>query len=127
MLETDKEKVRQYIAIYASEFIDNPNLDFMIEDQELSTSSIAFGNAWHKAIAFKTAHELQLASLSVSKKGNEVGVVIARSIGPVSIRYATDKSRRSDGTYNLTLYGKKYLELRDGHVCGIASTSYYEV
>lgn len=64
-----------------------------------------FGASWTKAMAYMTAHLMEMSN----RNGSESGTVTSRREGDISVSYAA--SQQNDGDLYLTTYGKLFLAL----------------
>ena len=111
-------KVKKYIELYNEDIIDNDNLDFVIEDSAEFLSEPTFGSQYPKAVAYLTLHTLTIAAQTSGEGGSAGdatgGAVIQRTIGPITIKWASPKDSSNSkywDAYKTTKYGLMLLDL----------------
>lgn len=80
-------------------------------------SEKAFGNFFSKALAFYTAHEMKLTEIAADEgtsSGALAGNVTMEKEGDLQRQYsASDSSSNADVLFCKTLYGRRFMILRD--------------
>ena len=112
------EKIKKYIELYDATMLDDPNLDFAIEDSANSLSPNCFGTQYEKAVALLTLHMLTVAKATSeggSGSGSEgIGAIIQKTIGPITIKWANPTEQSSSTyfeEYKTTRFGRMLLDL----------------
>lgn len=113
--------IDQYMAIYAPIQKASPNYDFIVGDTANTVSKDFFGDSWCKAVAFKTAHNLYMSSLSSSSTGASGNIVVSKTIGPVSLKFS-EAQMDNNNTYFMSTFGRMYDELKRSCNSGILTT-----
>lgn len=116
----DIAKVKEYIAVYYPALLENDNVDFLINDAADTLSPSFFGTRYIKAVAYLTMHNASIAAQTSSggSSGDSGGVVVQKTIGPVTIKYADNTSSYKGWTalYGTTRFGLMFLNLMK--LCG---------
>lgn len=113
-----RTKVEKYITLYNEDMLDNENIDFVIDDSAEFLSESVFGSQYPKAVAYLTLHTLTIANQTSGANGNSGdatgGAVIQRTIGPITIKWASPKDSSNSkywDAYKTTKYGLMLIDL----------------
>lgn len=107
-------KVKEYIKVYYPSLLSDENLDFLIEDAADTLSARYFGKHYPKAVAYLTMHNASIASQTASSgSGGSEGIVVQKTIGPVTIKYADGSSHYKgwNALYGSTKFGLMLISL----------------
>mgnify|MGYP001233770221 FL=1 len=96
----------------------NTMLDFWSGIGEAQISADRFGNLYAQAVELFTAHNITLASGNVEASaaggspGGKTGAIQQKKVGSVAVSYDNASSMLPGaGHWNLTTYGKQYIQL----------------
>jgi len=110
----DIATVKTYINVYFPALLESENVDFLINDAADTLSPSFFGRHYLKAVAYLTMHNGSIAAQTSSggSTGDAGGVVVQKTIGPVTIKYS-DKSSTKEwaALYGSTKFGLMLISL----------------
>jgi len=114
LTESEVLKVKEYITVYYPALLENTNINFLIDDAADTLSPSFFGRHYLKAVAYLTMHNGSIAAQTSSggSTGDAGGVVVQKTIGPVTIKYS-DKSSTKEwaALYGSTKFGLMLISL----------------
>lgn len=118
LTEAQLQKVKDYVSLYNEDLLDHDYFDFVVEDSADSLSESVFGSRYPKAVALLTMHTLTIATQTSGEGSSEGdatgGAVIQRTIGPITIKWASPKDSSNSkywDSYKSTKYGLMLIDL----------------
>lgn len=116
----ERTKISDYFQAYAPLYLQQATYTFMVDDAAESLSASFFGSNYCKAVAFLAMHNMAIASQVSNGSGGTEGYIIQRTIGPITVKYASptssDKRRDALSLFKTTKYGLMLLDLYN--TCG---------
>lgn len=109
----DAERIKVYFDAVAPAFANDARYQVFIEIAEDRCDRGYFGASWTKAMAYLTAHLMEMSS----RNGSESGTVTSRREGDISVTFAAGEQNDSD--LYMTTFGKMYLALLNGRSPGV--------
>lgn len=108
--------IKKWIEFYNADLLDNPSLDFVIEDSGNSLSEEYFGKFYCKAVALLVLHTFSIKKQAEIGGGEGGGLLASKTIGPVKVTYASFSGSRSYSVLSTTIYGNMLKDLMN--TCG---------
>ena len=109
----DSERIKVYFDAVAPAFANDARYPVFLEIAEDRCDRTYFGESWTKAMAYLTAHLMEMSS----RNGSESGPVTSRREGDISVTFAAGEQNDSD--LYMTTFGKMYLALLNGRSPGV--------
>lgn len=85
-----------------------------IDEAKLEISPKIWGKYYENAVIYLAAHLLSMQGVLNQENQSQIREVTSKSVGALSISYASAKTgfEGLSGSYYLTKYGKRFLELK---------------
>lgn len=109
----DSERIKVYFDAVAPAFASDARYPVFLEIAEDRCDRGYFGESWTKAMAYLTAHLMEMSS----RNGSESGPVTSRREGDISVTFAA--AEQNDSDLYMTTFGKMYLALLNGRSPGV--------
>lgn len=113
MDSSDAERIKVYFDAVAPAFANDARYQVFLEIAEDRCDRGYFGDSWTKAMAYLTAHLMEMSS----RNGSESGPVTSRREGDISVTFAAGEQNDSD--LYMTTFGKMYIALLNGRSQGV--------
>lgn len=101
--------------------VDDTRIQLFIDDAELEISKTVWGKLYDKGVSYLTAHELSMATATENGKSGGLKSEASKSVGNVSVSYASLNYNEYDNYYTTTAYGKKFIDMKNkvkvGKIC----------
>lgn len=101
----EAEAIKVYFDAVAPAFASDARYPVFIEIAEDRVDKGYFGKSWTKAMAYMTAHLMEMSNRS----GADASPAISRREGDIQVSYAA--SQQNDADLYMTSYGKMFLAL----------------
>ena len=101
----EAESVRVYFDAVAPSFSGDARYPVFLEIAEDRVDRTYFGSSWTKAMAYMTAHLMEMSNRS----GADAAPATSRREGDIQVSYAA--SQQNDSDLYMTSYGKMFLAL----------------
>ena len=99
--------------------LSNATLDIFAAEAEIEISVKAFGKRYPRAVALITAHLINMSKRSEDGSSSSSGELKKIKVGDLEREFAVSSAdSKSNGSYNLTTYGKEFLRLRKQSLMG---------
>lgn len=101
----ESEAIRVYFEAVAPAFASDARYGVFLEIAEDRVDRSYFGDSWTKAMAYMTAHVMEMSNRS----GADAAPATSRREGDIQVSYAA--SQQNDSDLYMTSYGKMFLAL----------------